>query len=293
MPPGRREKPGEGWRRLEPRRVLRARRWPPRGKCNTLTPVNFTWDVQKAATNLKKHGVPFEEATTVFGDELAIAIEGAVDPDRTLLLGMSDRQRALLVVRTEPDDSTSRIISARRATAHERRRYEEGPQAEGAVQGLPARDPGGQYPYRHGQAQSVRRSRRRRGDRPRPQGPAAEGHGNRSHGAQVDPVSGAGLEAARGAGQVEGTLAPLGAPRSGPRLGEARPLTVFHAGTPAPFWPGAASSAEWPSWAPEWPSHVLARHATCRFSKLTGVSIPWTSEPRSPTPGASGQRAGS
>jgi uncharacterized DUF497 family protein len=89
--------------------------------------VNFTWDARKATTNLKKHGVSFEEAATVFGDALAIAIEDAVDPDRTVLLGMSEQQRVLLVVHTELDDSTIRIISARRATAYERRRYEEGP----------------------------------------------------------------------------------------------------------------------------------------------------------------------
>jgi uncharacterized DUF497 family protein len=89
--------------------------------------VNFAWDARKAAANLNKHGVSFEEAATVFGDALAIAIEDAVDPERTLLLGMSERQRALLVVHTEFDDSMIRIISARRATAHERRRYEESP----------------------------------------------------------------------------------------------------------------------------------------------------------------------
>jgi uncharacterized DUF497 family protein len=89
--------------------------------------VNFTWDERKAATNSKKHGVSFEEASTVFGDALAMAIEDAVDSERTLLLGMSERQRALLLVHTELDDSTIRIISAGRATAHERRRYEEGP----------------------------------------------------------------------------------------------------------------------------------------------------------------------
>jgi uncharacterized DUF497 family protein len=88
--------------------------------------VNFTWDARKAAANLNKHGVSFEEAATVFGDARGIAIEDAVDRERTLLLGMSERQRALLVVYTEFDDATIRIISARRATAHERRRYEEG-----------------------------------------------------------------------------------------------------------------------------------------------------------------------
>jgi uncharacterized DUF497 family protein len=89
-------------------------------------PLNFTWDARKAAVNLNKHGASFEEAATVFGDPLALAIEDGCDPERTLLLGMSARQRILLVVHAELDDSTIRIISARRATSHERRRYEEG-----------------------------------------------------------------------------------------------------------------------------------------------------------------------
>jgi uncharacterized DUF497 family protein len=89
--------------------------------------VNFTWDPRKAASNRKKHGVSFEEAATVFGDPLALAIEDAVDPERTLLLGTSARLRVLLVVHVELADETIRLISARRATSHERRRYEEGP----------------------------------------------------------------------------------------------------------------------------------------------------------------------
>jgi len=70
--------------------------------------------------------VSFEEAATVFGDPLALSIEDAVSPVRTLLLGMSARQRVLLVVHVELDNDTIRLISARRATSHERRRYEEG-----------------------------------------------------------------------------------------------------------------------------------------------------------------------
>ena len=89
--------------------------------------MNFTWDPRKASSNRKKHGVSFEEAATVFGDRLGLAIEDAVDPERTLLLGMSDRLRVLLVVHVERVDETIRLISARRATAHERRRYEENP----------------------------------------------------------------------------------------------------------------------------------------------------------------------
>jgi len=87
--------------------------------------VDFSWDDRKATSNLKKHGVSFDEAATVFADPLALAIDDALDPERTLLLGMSNRQRILLVVHVELDESTIRIISARRATSHERRRYEE------------------------------------------------------------------------------------------------------------------------------------------------------------------------
>jgi uncharacterized DUF497 family protein len=88
--------------------------------------VNFTWDPRKAASNQKKHGVTFEEAATVFADPLALAILDEVHEERTLLLGLSERIRVLLVVHVELDDDTVRLITARRATAHERRRYEEG-----------------------------------------------------------------------------------------------------------------------------------------------------------------------
>ncbi len=87
--------------------------------------MDFSWDERKAASNLKKHGVSFAEAATVFADPLALAIDDVVDPERTLLLGMSNRHRILLVVHAELDEPTIRIISARRATSHERRRYEE------------------------------------------------------------------------------------------------------------------------------------------------------------------------
>jgi uncharacterized DUF497 family protein len=89
-------------------------------------PLNFRWDRRKATANAKKHGVSFEEAATVFGDALALAAQDLGHLDRTLMLGMSERQRILLVVHVELGSTTVRIISARRATAHERRRYEEG-----------------------------------------------------------------------------------------------------------------------------------------------------------------------
>jgi uncharacterized DUF497 family protein len=69
--------------------------------------------------------VSFEEAETVFGDPLALAIEDTVEPERTLLLGMSERLRVLVVVHVELDDETIRLSSERRATSHERRRWEE------------------------------------------------------------------------------------------------------------------------------------------------------------------------
>lgn len=75
---------------------------------------------------MRKHGVSFEEAASVFADPLALAVEDAVDPGRTVPIGMSERRRVLLTVYADLDEDTIRIISARRATSHERRHYEEG-----------------------------------------------------------------------------------------------------------------------------------------------------------------------
>lgn len=86
----------------------------------------FEWDPQKAESNRRKHGVTFDEASTVFGDPLAILVR---DPDhsvgerRYLLLGTSNRRRLLVVAFAERPPRT-RLISARRATRQERRRYE-------------------------------------------------------------------------------------------------------------------------------------------------------------------------
>lgn len=88
--------------------------------------MQFTWDTRKAAANLRKHGVSFHEAASVFADPLALVVEDAVDPGRAVLIGLSEKMRVLLSVYTEIDDDTIRIISARRATSHERRHYEEG-----------------------------------------------------------------------------------------------------------------------------------------------------------------------
>lgn len=88
--------------------------------------LRFEWDPAKAAKNAQKHGVSFEEATTIFGDELAITIEDPVEPDdRFIIIGWSNRQRTLVVVHLN-DGEAIRIISARKATASERKTYEEG-----------------------------------------------------------------------------------------------------------------------------------------------------------------------
>jgi uncharacterized DUF497 family protein len=86
----------------------------------------FEWDPRKAETNARKHGVTFEEAVTVFADPLAVAYQDETRGERTLLLGLSARLRVIMVVHVEVEDEVIRLVSARRATRHERRRYEEG-----------------------------------------------------------------------------------------------------------------------------------------------------------------------
>lgn len=87
----------------------------------------YEWDENKAATNLSKHGVSFEEAKTVFDDPLYVDF---YDPDhsneehRFILLGQSAQGRLLFVSYMERN-STIRLISAREATPSERRAYEQ------------------------------------------------------------------------------------------------------------------------------------------------------------------------
>lgn len=86
----------------------------------------FEWDEKKAYKNIKKHGVSFEEAATVFGDSFSITIYDPLhskDEDRFVILGMSDKNRLLVVVHTDRNDRI-RIISARKATKKERKQYE-------------------------------------------------------------------------------------------------------------------------------------------------------------------------
>lgn len=90
--------------------------------------MRFTWDPVKARLNREKHDVSFEEAVSCFADELALELTDESHPDRLILIGVSERTRLLFVVHAvlEADD-VIRIISARKTTRPERRRYEEGP----------------------------------------------------------------------------------------------------------------------------------------------------------------------
>jgi len=86
----------------------------------------FEWEPQKAKSNLKKHGVSFEEASTAFQDTLSLAIDDplhSIDEERVVLIGISNKNRLLVVVHTERGDNI-RIISARKATKKERKNYE-------------------------------------------------------------------------------------------------------------------------------------------------------------------------
>ena len=90
--------------------------------------MQFAWDPKKSASNWRDHKVTFEEASSVFGDSLAITFD---DPDhsegerRLLTFGLSEQGRLLVLSHTERRGIV-RIISARRATRAERLVYEEG-----------------------------------------------------------------------------------------------------------------------------------------------------------------------
>ncbi len=89
--------------------------------------MRFDWDKNKAASNLARHKVSFEESATVFGDPLSDTFE---DPDhsaeerRFLIIGQSEKSRLLFVSHTD-DGETVRIISAREPTRTERESYEQ------------------------------------------------------------------------------------------------------------------------------------------------------------------------
>ena len=89
--------------------------------------LRFVWDRDKAAANLRKHGVAFHEAATAFGDPLSITIpdpEHSIGEERWLLVGQSVEGHLVVVAHTERGDEI-RIINARPATRRERQTYEE------------------------------------------------------------------------------------------------------------------------------------------------------------------------
>jgi uncharacterized DUF497 family protein len=88
----------------------------------------FEWDHRNAGANVRKHEVSFEEASTVFGDPVAVTFadpDHSADENRYLTIDHSDHSRLLVVSHTDREEAT-RIISARPADAGERRTYEEG-----------------------------------------------------------------------------------------------------------------------------------------------------------------------
>jgi len=86
--------------------------------------VRFTWDKRKAAANERKHGVSFEEASSAFEDKLGAYYPDLLHANRFILIGYSKSQRLLYVVHAEVKVDVIRIISARKATKHEKTRYE-------------------------------------------------------------------------------------------------------------------------------------------------------------------------
>mgnify|MGYP000004306453 FL=1 len=92
--------------------------------------IKFEWDTAKAVTNIKKHGVSFEEAKSVFFDEFAVQFfdqNNTDTEDRFLMLGMSNETNLLLICHCERDDGNAiRVISARKATKNESKNYQRG-----------------------------------------------------------------------------------------------------------------------------------------------------------------------
>jgi uncharacterized protein len=90
--------------------------------------MRFEWDLKKAEKNLKKHGVPFQEAATVFGDSLAMTFQDpdhSIEEERQLTFGQS-LQRLNIVVSHTKRGKRTRIINARLMDRNERLIYEEG-----------------------------------------------------------------------------------------------------------------------------------------------------------------------
>jgi uncharacterized DUF497 family protein len=90
--------------------------------------MDFEWDLQKADINSKKHGVSFEEASTVFGDYLSFTYPDSahsIQEERYIIIGLSSQDRILIISHAYHGE-TIRVISARQATKQERDFYESG-----------------------------------------------------------------------------------------------------------------------------------------------------------------------
>jgi uncharacterized protein len=90
--------------------------------------LTFEWDEPKATANFKKHKVSFEEAKTIFNDPLLLTFpdrEHSNGEQRQLSIGLSTRGRVLIIVHTDRGNNI-RLISGRKATANERKVYEQG-----------------------------------------------------------------------------------------------------------------------------------------------------------------------
>ena len=90
--------------------------------------IKFEWDAAKALKNLEKHGVSFEEASSVFYDEFAVQFyddgHSELEEDRFLILGISNNSRMLMICHCEKKSgNVLRIMSARKATKNERKFY--------------------------------------------------------------------------------------------------------------------------------------------------------------------------
>ena len=88
--------------------------------------MKFEWDPNKAASNVRRHGIAFEDAASVFGDPLARTIpdpEHSTEETRFVTMGMTAGGRLVVVVHTDREGRT-RLISARPATRREKKSYE-------------------------------------------------------------------------------------------------------------------------------------------------------------------------
>ena len=93
--------------------------------------MKFSWDPRKADSNLRKHGIAFDEAITVFNDPMALIFDDMVHSEeehREIIIGFSTLRRLILVCFVERVEDTIRIISARRATKTEIKDYEKNAQ---------------------------------------------------------------------------------------------------------------------------------------------------------------------